>query len=317
MSRISPGTLLVLIVAVMFGLLGAYVVRKNLQPEEEAVAQQRQQVQTIVVPRASMDLANGRKITLGDIVVRSMTSEQMKKAGVTKAFMSDTRQIIGRTIKTDMKAGDTFDSSVLYPEGMGPSVVDQLKPGMRAVTVAVELNAAVEGFAGAGTWVDLLFRAEHAIDEDHPETTVTLLEGVQVLALNRETFAGAAVDNADAKTTTVTVAVTPDQAAALRVADGRGTMSLALRHPEDEVVIGNTAPKTLDELLKRPNSKHKMQIYRGHQLTQVEFKQDDRLTPTENYISRDRDRDPEPEPEPVPVSNAIMKKSKHSPATTP
>lgn len=282
MAKFSAGTLLLGLIAVMFGLLGAYVIRKELhKPQVEAAPTE---VATYLVPRASTDLQSGREITLSDIAVSRMTLRQMADAGITGEFMSSTRQIIGRVIRTDIPKGDTFDTDLFYPEGTGPNVAEKLESGFRAVTVTVEGAAAVAGFASPGSMVDVLFRADRDEDNDLPETTVMLIEGVEVLALNNETFTGArSGEERRSNQASVTLAVTPDHAAALRVVEGRGSLSLALRNPNDELVLGGPQPRTLNDLLERPDTRHRMEVYRGRALSRVEFRDSQRagelLTP--------------------------------------
>ena len=280
MSRISPGTVLLAIIAVMFGLLGAFGVHQYLnkeKPKAEVAAPE-----SVAVPVASIDLKAGREITLSDIAILKLTREQMKKKGISGAFMSNTAQIIGRVLQQDVKRGATFDTSLFYPEGTGPSVAERLKPGLRAVTVSVEIDAAVAGLADVGSWVDVFFRSEADTNKDLPETTVTLLRGVQVLALNQETFDGtrtAPPRGTTTKKTSVTLGVTPQQVTALKVVQNRGTLTLALRHPDDIENVDTDPFRTLDELLnRRASTKFLMEIYRGRRRTKVDFEQDQRIT---------------------------------------
>lgn len=291
--RASAGTLLLGIFAVMFGLLGAYVVRKELhkQPRAEVAVPSRDVAGTLTVPVASVPLEAGRTIALGDIAILKLTPEQMQKQGLTGTFMPNPKQIIGRVLKRDLKEGSPFDTPDFYPEGTGPSVAEKLKKGYRAVTVSVDQDSAVAGFAIPGSMVDVLFRADPAKevdkdkDDDLPEVTVTLIEAAEVLALNQETAQVLKMPDPNKpgattkSTASVTLAVTPRQAAALRVADGRGTMSLALRNKDDiEAGLNEISPRTLDDLLDRSTNKHRMEIYRGRQLSQTSFRNNERLT---------------------------------------
>lgn len=274
--RVSPGTLLLGVVAVMFGLLGAYIVQKNSQqkPTPQEVVQA-DQPNVYIVPRASMDLSAGREITMGDIIIHRMTASQIKKEGLPSSFMTRTSDIIGRTLRVDLPRGASFDSFVFYPEGTGPNIVESLDPGMRAITVKVAADEAVQGFATPGTWVDVLFRSEENTQEDLPEMTVSLLEGVKVLAVNSTTTEMRTIrgQREAMERTSVTLAVSPDQAVALRVVEGRGTLALALRHPDDVGADGQFAGLTMDQLLNRPQSKERIEVFRGHSISQVEFRE--------------------------------------------
>jgi pilus assembly protein CpaB len=197
-------------------------------------------------------------------------------------------QIIGRILKTDLPKGSAFDTAQLYPEGVYPNPADRLAPGFRAVTIPVDAMSAVGGFATPGAWVDVMFRADENEDEDLPELTVTLVESVEVLALNEHTFTGSKSDDPngrDAKEMAVTLAVRPEQAAALRVVDGRGTLSLMLRNPNDDTPTALNIPRTMHDVLDRPYTKWRMQVYRGGSLSSVDFRRNQRDTPTVDEIA--------------------------------
>lgn len=316
--RASAGSLLFGIFAVMFGLLGAYVVRKEMhKPNSVSAASSKDdRIPTVTVPVASMPLEAGRKVEFGDIAIMKLTPAQMKAQNITGAYMSNTKQIIGRVLKKAIKEGGVFDTPDFYPEGTGPSVAERLKKGYRAVTVSVDQDSAVAGFAIPGSVVDVIFRADSAketrdkLSDDLPETTVTLIEAAEVLALNQDT--AQVLRTADPKAATpasskasVTLAVTPKQAASLRVVDGRGSMSLALRNKDDRDVSEEVSPRTLDDLLERSNQKHRMEIYRGRQMSQTAFKNNERLTPTDpNRIAND----------PIPTKSPIPQTAHNQPA---
>lgn len=271
--RVSPGTLLLGVVAVMFGLLGAYIVQKNMQQPQPVAANNAPQ--TYTVPRASMDLTAGREITMGDIIIHKMTAQQMRDQGLPPSYMPRPSDIIGRTLRVDLPKGASFDTHVFYPEGTGPSIVERLDPGMRAMTIKVAADEAVDMFATPGTWVDVLFRSEEDSSEDLPEMTVSLLEGVKVLAVNSTTTEMRNIrgQREARQETSVTLSVTPDQAVALRVVENRGTMALALRHPDDVDANAQFAGMTMDELLNRPVARERIEVYRGHNISQVEFRE--------------------------------------------
>ena len=268
-ARISPGTMTAAIFAILIGLGGAYAVRQYLHKPVPVVEQKAEA--NVVVPVAARDLVAGQTLTVNDIVVHRFSQSEFRKSEYAKkTYMSNTEQIAGRTLRVDVKTGGLFDPAILYPDGMGPGVADQLRPGFRAVSVPINDIGSVAGFARPGSVVDVLFRSESR--DGYPETTMTLLERVEVLAINHAVIPGARGDqavqnNVPAK---VTLAVTPAQAKALKVVEGRGEMSLALRNPEeaeDELISLNmkrtSTRVTLDQLLGPPRRNSKMEIYRG------------------------------------------------------
>jgi len=271
-SRITPGTVIVGIFAVLFGLVGAYGVRKYLQTEKPTpppVAGP----QAELVPLASMDIEPGEKIVTGHIAALRLMPEEIQKrwkeGQLPKQYMTDPNQIVGRILKSPLKQGDAFQTELFYPDGTGPKVAEKLTPGLRAVTIPVEGTGALGGFDGPGSYVDVVFRARPDDKAGIPETTVTLLEGVQVLAMeeaDRRAPPGSNLENR------VTLAVTAAQANALKIAEGRGSFSLTIRNAEDVEVAAATIPQTLDRLLNLPSqNRHVTAIYRGGDAETVAF----------------------------------------------
>jgi pilus assembly protein CpaB len=163
----------------------------------------------------------------------------------------------------------------LYPEGYGPNLADNVKPGFRAVTVPIAGSGAVNGFAAPGSIVDVIFRAAARRGQRNlniPEVTLTLLEGVEVLALGTTSTPGI---RAPGSPSNVTLAVTPEQASALKVVEGRGELSLMLRSP-GEVGAARPAQVTLEELLglQPEPPPFTSEIYRGASRQTVTFQRE-------------------------------------------
>ncbi len=275
MTKLSPGTLLLGVFAVLFGLIGAYAAKQHFreQPQEEPVAA----VPPQTVPLASTDLPPGRTLTMGDVMLVRISREEMKERGMPRDHMTDARQVIGRTLREPIARGRAFVTTVFYPEGTGPSLAKRLKLGYRAVTISLEDMAAAKGLVSPGAVVDVILRTFANEKEQMPETTVTLLESVEVLAIDQETFEGmrrVLGRRSQARAAiTVTLAVTPQQASALKVVEGRGTMSLVLRNPEEDQLAARTAPITLAGLLNlpKPQPPFVTEFYRRGQLTTATF----------------------------------------------
>lgn len=274
MSRISSGTMVVGIFAVLIGLGGAYLVRQHLQqPPAPAPAPVVRAPRPIQVPMAATDLEPGREIKMGDVLIVSYTPEQLAKQKFATDTMTSAPQIIGRYVKDKITKGATFTPGVLYPEGTGPSVADRLKPGLRAVTVPITSVGSVARFASPGSMVDVLFRTNAA--DEIPETTVLLIDKVEVLALDTMSYPKAlTAGKTTTETALVTLAVTPKQASALKVAEGRGEFTLAMRSLDDELESAElNNGLTLNELLRvsPPNKPQQLDIYLGGKATTVVF----------------------------------------------
>jgi Flp pilus assembly protein CpaB len=249
MQRLSPGTLILGIFAVLFGLVAAYAAKNYLKEKEVQAAED----QTIPVPMAVTDLPAERFVTKDDIMVMRLTPQQLDSLNVPGPFLDKSYEIIGRQLKEPVAQGQVFAINTIYSRGTGPTVADRLAPGERAVTIPFTGSIASSGLIIPGAMVDIVFRTLPNQGQGLEETTVTLLDRVRVLAVGRETVEGAV--NSPAASGTVTLAVTSLQARALHVVQGRGSLSLVLRNASDMVATGPPQPTTLPELLGVKTSK--------------------------------------------------------------
>lgn len=232
MSRLNPGTIFAGLLAILVAMAGAYTVKKLLERPDEIV--EAPAVERVTVPVAAYELAAGKTIGVGDINILSLTREQIAnyKPELPAFWMTNSSQIIGRILRQDIGANEGFAADYFYPVGTGPTVADKLKPGFRAVTIVVDAAGFVDGQASPGTHVDVLFRLElDGTGRTRPATTYTILEGVEVLAVDRATFPKSQSNPRGGEGIRVTLAVTPEQGGQLKVLEGRGELSLALRSP--------------------------------------------------------------------------------------
>jgi len=159
MSRINSGTILTAFFAILFGLAGVYLLRGVLKPKPtvKVPVQQVKRETRVTVPMASRKLTAGTLVSLDDVALVKMSRADMRKQGLTHAFMTSPNQIIGKTLRVDLKRGSTFDTKNFYAFGKGPGIASRLKAGQRAVTIDISAAHALLGFAGAGQTVDVLF----------------------------------------------------------------------------------------------------------------------------------------------------------------
>lgn len=104
-------------------------------------------------------------------------------------------------------------------------VMERIPPGMRAMTVKVDATAAVEGWAGSGSIVDVLL-------VERTRTTV-IAENVKILSAERNVspVEGNAAPNVPS---TITLLVTQEQCLAINTAIPIGKIAFALRSSRDQ-----------------------------------------------------------------------------------
>jgi len=202
----------------------------------------------MTVPVATSDLPIGRQILLGDIGLHSMTPEQMAKQGLAdSAVMLSPEQIIGRVVSEPIKRDEPFMTTSVYLEGGRAPLSDVLSPGYRAVSLQIpDLRG---GMTPPGTFVDVVFRSDAQTGRANPrvwipEATVTLIESVEVIAVEKAPARNARSGNLDVRflngrgsgpppLPTITLAVTLDDVNKLRTVEGRGDLTLVPRSSEE------------------------------------------------------------------------------------
>ncbi len=323
MSKINSGTILIAFLAVLSGLAGVYLLRQSMKQPPIAVVQQEEPSAPALpsrqtVPMTSRSLPAGHKISLDDVAIVKLTRDQIKDYGLRSAFMTNPKQIIGKTISKPLERGKTFDTANFYPEGTGPGIANRIKPGRRGVTVLLTPTNALMGFAGSGQSVDVLFhygqndsdeanrfdptqrnptsnqdpndlrqRSRDRIERRYRNATVTLVENAEILALGDKTVPTEDANGLpEVSRVPVTLLVTPEDAKLIRVADGHGELSLTLRGPAEQVVtkLAKATQKTnlkatrLDSIIPLEPRVRAMQIYRGQKSTVMQFDQEDSLS---------------------------------------
>lgn len=262
---ISTGTLRVGILAILAGLVGAYVIQQVLQTEPAAVPAP---PAAQAIPQAATDLPEGRVVTMGDIVLVPMSQADLAKRDVDiRTVMVDPGQIIGRRLRSSLTQGELFTTSELYLEFSGPDLSELLKPGFRAFNLALPSSSARSYHEGM--LVDVMFRTTPRPAKDGqlaiPEMTVTLLQSVEIVHVELPPPPNPAASGAQGTgdldlrrlnrgpaptpPTVVTLAVTPDQAKIMQTAMGRGEITLSPYSAADSFAALDNKPLTLEDIL--------------------------------------------------------------------
>lgn len=276
MKRISPGTVTVGVLAILFGLVAAYGARRYFDVTPLAQTQAKPKTAMVVVPR--INLPKYARIREQDVDVVEILAENAPEGAVRLKSRA-----LFRLVKETVLAGKPILDKDLFGVGEVPMMSDRLPPGYRAVTLAVDANSALNGMIQPDSIVDITLTAT----SDRPEVgglaTLTLLQGVQVLATSRSRFPASEDRPGDMRN--ITVAVTPEQANKLILAQRYGTLSCTLRGSvEGDVVAANDdgrnlvnplgllglSPITPQPLYPQPVQKT-AQIWRGGAVTEVTF----------------------------------------------
>jgi pilus assembly protein CpaB len=246
-KRLSPATLTLLMLLIVGGLVLAYVGKKLLARDETPAVDP-----LINVPMAIADLEPGTKITAAHLAIGNLLRSKL-----TRDIVKSDRVLIGRVVKTKIKAAQPVSTTDLYAPNDGPPL--NVGAGMRAVTISLsDGTAAVDGLVKAGDHVDILFIPAFYRDmAKNGGMIMTLFKGVHVIAMNQDA-SGSVVGSRGANT--VTLEMTPDHANILRLASQKGQMTLTYTpdgKAENQFALRDQDRAYFDEILglKTPEEK--------------------------------------------------------------
>lgn len=249
MKRLSPATLTLLMLLIIGGLVLAYVGKKLLARDEAPPVDQ-----LIDVPMAIADLEPGTMITKAHLAIGKLLQSKL-----TRDIVKSDRVLIGRIVKTKIKAAQAISTLDLYAPNDGPPL--DISPGMRAVTISLnDGTAAVDGLVKSGDHVDIHFVPGQYRDQNRTGGMImTLFKGVRVIAVNRM-LSGANEVSVNRGQNTVTLEMTPDHANVLLLAARKGQMTLVYTpdgKAENQFALREEDRAYFDEILglKTPEEK--------------------------------------------------------------
>lgn len=283
MKRISPATVTFGVMAVVLGLVAAYIVRQSLQkpPVVEVPAPPPPVVpppERVSVVFAKANLPKNARITADDVFVGFVGKEAKAATGTFR----DKPLAEGRITNQVIRAGQAIRDEYLLPIGEGlPDLAERLPAGHRAVTIEVQ---------GADTGGKKLAEGDHVdiaitVEGTHPDLgevmTRTLLRKVLVVDANASRpLVRRAPKLEDPQPTMITVAVVPADANKLIVAERTGTLVATLVSARD---IDAPATEADDTITRRqllglkevtPPKKYTVEKWSGGSVRVIEMNND-------------------------------------------
>jgi Flp pilus assembly protein CpaB len=204
---------------------------------------------TVQLPVPLQAIPPGKKLDESDFELA-----EFPKSVASSSVIKDISTMKGSTamVRLPEKLPITFGQVSLNGQSGNP-ILDEVTDGMRAMTIKVDATSAVEGWAGSGSYVDVLL-----VERDK---TSVVAERVKILSAERSVVP---VESGTAPSvpSTVTILVTQEQCLAINTAIPLGRIALALRHSGDDK---NWQRKSYDaeRLRKLDNEKQRVEI-RGY-----------------------------------------------------
>lgn len=218
--------IIVLVFASIIGLVASVLVYRVVA--SVSLAGQPQPTTNIVVAVVNMDLAE-------TITSKHVALVPWPRPTVPPGAIRTLAEAEGRVVRSSIVAGEPLLEGKLAPQLSGKGgIMPMLVPvGQRAVTIKVDDAIKESGFVLPHSRVDVFVSMARTASSQERMAKL-ILQDVLVLA------AGQAVemrDNRPVSVTTVTLALTPDQAERLALAQNEGKLTIGMRNLRDQGVV--------------------------------------------------------------------------------
>lgn len=257
---------MILVLAVVSGLLAFYGFSRYMQQREEDLRKPIVVTRPVVVTTANRPL--GTTLKEGHMEVREWPEDIVPSGSfreLEELIGRELEGLVGRVLKTDVIAGEPILASKLAPKGSSGGVSSLIPPGMRAMTVAVNVVSGVGGFILPKAKVDILATVLTSSKKEHT-TTKMILQNVQVLAVDQTYRKN---DDDPIAVQSVTLLITPAEAEKVALAGNEGKLQLTLRNSAD-AELHNTAGVRLSQLFGSPKVRPRRRVSRPPRPPKVE-----------------------------------------------
>ncbi len=276
-----------LLLAMVAAVLAAIVVFSALRNREAQVQVALAQTQDIVV--ATRDLRLGERLSVADVKL-----VRWSRQSVPEGAFTDPSMVGNSYARTELIAGQPVVQRNLIQADQTPGVMPMIiRPGMRAMSVAVDEVGDISGFVKPRTHVDVLVAVSGTGADNNKPYSKIVLQNIEVIAIAQQIDKGK--DEAEVAKV-VTLLVTPHDAEKLGLASREGMLRLAMRNYNDDKVVATTGSDFADLLgpngtrpafNAQPSDLNLGRIARasGHRPFAVEIMRDGRNAETVSFIS--------------------------------
>ena len=191
---------------------------QQLEAERARLAPKVPRMVDVVVAR--QDVGKGELVGPQTMALRGIPEDFVSSSAIRPEQFEG---FIGMRLAAPLRGGEQLVAAAIVG-GENMTFSHRVKPGIRAVTIAVDEINSISGMLQPGDRIDLLFSArppgDGAARSQAPEATVPLFQSLLVLATGKQVRAGVDDRGAQRNFSTVTVEVEPEHAQRLVVAQG-------------------------------------------------------------------------------------------------
>jgi pilus assembly protein CpaB len=229
---VSVRTILIVVLALVCG--GSAAIGVNLYSRFGAP-----RPDTVPVLVATKTIPRGSTLAGDQVKVVSWPRDLLPPGAITRIEDAAGRVVFTQIVKDE----PVLDTSLGARNAKG-GLASLVPAGMRAYTILTpNVSSGVAGFILPGNKVDVLLTPS-ADEKAGGAVTTTLLQNVEILAVDTRLEAPNENKVDPRQLQSVTLLVTPDQSAKLNLAQDRGVLHLSLRNPED-TAAAHARPATL------------------------------------------------------------------------
>lgn len=200
---------------------------------------------TVPVVVAAANIPRGERLSEELLQIRDWPKKLAPPGAITTI-----EEAIDRTVITPIVQNEPLLDTKIAAIDAGRGMAALVKPGMRAFTILTPTVASgVAGFILPGNKVDVLLTvtSRGLNDATGGASTTTLLQNVEILAVDQQLDAPAENKMDAEQLRSVTLLVMPEQAGKLTLAQNKGTLHLSLRGDDDNLSV-NASLVTLKDL---------------------------------------------------------------------
>lgn len=165
----------------------------------------------------------------------TFTQVELPKGANTAQYIDNVQNYIGAYARTALPKMLPIPRDALTFENIDNNnmVVEGIPEGMRAITVSVDSESAVEGWARSGSYVDVIL-VRNTLDAKPDLESKVIAENVRILSAGQSTAPSGTRTTAAKAPTTVTLLTSQEEALKIKTASGLGKITFALRGYGDQ-----------------------------------------------------------------------------------
>jgi len=230
LSRMPPAVMLLIIVGL--AVLVTMMVTGKVSEQENKYAAQKAELEQKMSAKGKVvytikDIPEGQTIPTEALEEREIEQQKIPADAITSASLA-----AGRVAKYGISSGQIVSQHDLAPQGISLGFESRLKEGMRAVTFAVDNNSGVAGFVTPESHVDIVAMVGSAAETK----AQPILSDVEVIAVG-QMYQKTPGQTTAVPASSVTVAVTPEDAQKLIKGVVAGKLYLTLRNDKDHTPV--------------------------------------------------------------------------------